>query len=90
MLEQMMIGYQRALKGPRAQNIIATDKPDPAAAPRARAAKMPKDNGRRVVESAKHLSPALGDRMIAARLLGRSMVLREKLEIDQLSRPEAS
>ncbi len=28
MLEQMMIGYQRALKGPRAQNHIASDKPD--------------------------------------------------------------
>ncbi len=28
MLEQMMIGYQRALKGPRAQNRIESDKPD--------------------------------------------------------------
>ena len=211
MLEQMMIGYQRALKGPRAQNIIESDKPDcirvvmrramsrtwkhlarerlkdlkpniprgerfwplakeerkaieqifvredvrklvaslksrpndakidvldaaywmkgcsslgrwrfavllsvgrgksgddefclvdiketsPAAAPRARAAKMPKDNAERVVEGAKHLSPALGDRMMAVKLLGRSMVLRElmpqdlKIEIDQLTREEA-
>jgi uncharacterized protein (DUF2252 family) len=66
-----------------------------AAAPRARGAKMPRDNGQRVVEGAKHLSPALGERMMAARLLGRSVVLRElmpqdlKLEIDQLSREEA-
>lgn len=66
-----------------------------AAAPRARDAAMPRDNGLRVVEGAKHLSPALGDRMIAAKLLGRSIVLRElmpqdlKLEIDQLSRQEA-
>jgi uncharacterized protein (DUF2252 family) len=66
-----------------------------AAAPRTPAAKMPKDNGKRVVEGAKHLSPALGDRMMAAKLLGRSVVLRElmpqdlKLEIDQLSREEA-
>jgi uncharacterized protein (DUF2252 family) len=211
MLEQMMIGYQRALKGPRAQNIIESDKPDcirvvmrramsrtwkhlarerlkdlkpniprgerfwplakqelraieqlfaredvrklvaslksrpsqaktdvldaaywmkgcsslgrlrfavllsvghgktsddefclidikeasPAAAPRARAAKMPRDNGKRVVAGARHLSPALGDRMMAAKLLGRSVVIRElmpqdlKLEIDQLSRAEA-
>src|SRR5580693_9859935 len=28
MLEQMMIGYQRALRGPRAQNVIESDKPD--------------------------------------------------------------
>ena len=68
---------------------------NPAAAPRARDADMPKDNGQRVVEGAKHLSPALGDRMMAATLLGYSVVLRElmpqdlKLEIDQLSREEA-
>jgi uncharacterized protein (DUF2252 family) len=67
----------------------------PAAAPRARLAKMPKDNGKRVVEGAKHLSPALGDRMMAAKLLGRSVVVRElmpqdlKLEIDQLTHDEA-
>jgi uncharacterized protein (DUF2252 family) len=211
MLEQMMIGYQRALKGPRAQNIIESDKPDcikvvmrraisrtwkhlarerlrdlkpnipkgerfwplakdeskaieqlfeqeavrqlvaslksrpndakidvldaaywmkgcsslgrlrfavllnvshgkskddefclvdikeatPAAAPCARDADMPKDNGKRVVEGAKHLSPALGERMMASKLLSRSVVLRElmpqdlKLEIDQLSHEEA-
>ncbi|MDP9012384.1 MAG: DUF2252 domain-containing protein [Pseudomonadota bacterium] len=68
---------------------------NPAAAPRASRAAMPKDHAQRVVEGAKHLSPALGDRMIAAKLLGRSVVLRElmpqdlKLEIDQLSREEA-
>lgn len=67
----------------------------PAAAPRAAHAKMPQDHGRRVVEGARNLSPALGDRMIASTLLGRSVVLRElmpqdlKLEIDQLSRDEA-
>jgi len=66
-----------------------------AAAPRANKAAMPKDNGARVVEGAKALSPALGDRMLAGKLLGRSVVLRElmpqdlKLEIDQLSREEA-
>ena len=67
----------------------------PAAAPRARDAKMPRDNGKRVVEGARHLSPALGERMMAAKLLGRSVVLRElmpqdlKLEIDRLTRAEA-
>ena len=67
----------------------------PAAAPRARDAKMPRDNGKRVVEGARHLSPALGGRMMAAKLLGRSVVLRElmpqdlKLQIDRLTRAEA-
>jgi uncharacterized protein (DUF2252 family) len=68
---------------------------NPAAAPRARDADMPKDNAKRVVEGAKHLSPALGDRMMAAKFLSRSIVLRElmpqdlKLEIDRLTREEA-
>jgi uncharacterized protein (DUF2252 family) len=66
-----------------------------AAAPRERRAVMPKDPARRVVEGARHLSPALGDRMLASRLLARPVVIRElmpqdlKLEIDQLSREEA-
>jgi uncharacterized protein (DUF2252 family) len=67
----------------------------PAAAPSARGAVMPRQHARRVVEGAKQLSPALGDRMISGSLLGRSVVIRElmpqdlKLEIDQLSRDEA-
>lgn len=66
-----------------------------AAAPRAARAVMPKDQAQRVVEGAKRLSPALGERMMAGKLLSRSVVLRElmpqdlKLEIDQLSRDEA-
>jgi uncharacterized protein (DUF2252 family) len=67
----------------------------PAAAPSASRAVMPKDHAQRVVEGARHLSPALGERMMAATLLGRSVVMRElmpqdlKLEIDRLSREEA-
>jgi uncharacterized protein (DUF2252 family) len=67
----------------------------PAAAPAARNAGMPRDNAKRVVEGARHLSPALGDRMMASRFLKRSIVVRElmpqdlKLEIDQLTRDEA-
>ena len=66
-----------------------------AAAPRSPNAAMPRDNAERVVQGAQHLSPALGNRMMASTLLGRSVVLRElmpqdlKLEIDQLSRDEA-
>jgi uncharacterized protein (DUF2252 family) len=67
----------------------------PAAAPRAPHAAMPADNAKRVVEGAKQLSPALGERMMPARLLNHSIFLRElmpqdlKLKIDQLSRGEA-
>lgn len=66
-----------------------------AAAPRHVRAKMPRDNAARIVEGARHLSPALGDRMLPARLLERGVVLRElrpqdlKLEIDRLTREEA-
>ena len=66
-----------------------------AAAPRASGGEMPRQNGERVVEGARHLSPALGKRMLSARLLDRSVFLREllpqdlKVEIDQLSRGEA-
>jgi len=75
--------------------LIDIKEANPASAPRASDVNMPKDNGKRVVEGAKHLCPALGDRMMAAKLLGRSVVLRElmpqdlKLEIDRLSREEA-
>ncbi|WP_085709952.1 MULTISPECIES: DUF2252 family protein [unclassified Pseudomonas] len=66
-----------------------------AAAPRAPKASMPRDNGRRVVEGARHLSPGLGNRMIATRMLDEGFFIREllpqdmKLELNQLSQSEA-
>jgi len=66
-----------------------------AAAPRVARAHMPRDNGKRVVEGARHLSPGLGNRMIATRLLDHGFFIREllpqdmKLELDQLSEREA-
>jgi uncharacterized protein (DUF2252 family) len=66
-----------------------------AAAPRHSEAAMPADHGMRVVEGARHLSPALGDRMLGASFLDRAIFMREllpedlKLEIDQISREEA-
>lgn len=66
-----------------------------AAAPRAARAAMPRDNAKRVVEGARHLSPGLGNRMIAARMLDHGFFIREllpqdmKLELDQLSEREA-
>ena len=67
----------------------------PAAAPHAARPKMPTDNAQRVVLGARSPLPALGERIMRARLLGRSVLLRElmpqdlKLEIDQLTREEA-
>jgi uncharacterized protein (DUF2252 family) len=66
-----------------------------AAAPRYANGKVPRDNAERVVEGARHLTPFLGERMLADRLLDRAIVMRElrpqdlKLEIAQLTREEA-
>ena len=66
-----------------------------AVAPAAPQADMPKDNGERVVRGAWHLSPALGDRMQSAELLGKSVFVRElmpqdlKFEIEHLTADEA-
>ncbi len=66
-----------------------------AAAPHNEAAEMPADNAERVVCGARHLSPYLGGRMLAERLLQKPVFIREllpqdlKLEIDALTRPEA-
>jgi uncharacterized protein (DUF2252 family) len=52
---------------------------------------MPRDNALRVVEGARHLSPYIGKRMAAAKLLGRSIFMRGllpqdlKLEIERLT-----
>jgi uncharacterized protein (DUF2252 family) len=66
-----------------------------AAAPHAKHAKMPSDQGERVVEGARHLSPSLGDRMLAGKLNGNSVFARElmpqdrKIEVEQLTSDEA-
>ncbi len=56
---------------------------------------MPRNNAYRVIEGARHLSPFLGERMLAAKISGRPVFLREllpqdlKIDIDQLSQDEA-
>jgi uncharacterized protein (DUF2252 family) len=66
-----------------------------AAAPQASNIEMPRDNAIRVVTGAKALSPNLGQRMMAATLLDKAVVVRElmpqdlKIEINRLSREEA-
>ena len=66
-----------------------------AAAPAAPDAAMPATHAERVVTGARALSPYLGERMLPATLLRRSVVLRElmpqdlKVELESLSREEA-
>jgi uncharacterized protein (DUF2252 family) len=56
---------------------------------------MPSDQAERVVEGARHLSPYLGDRMLAAKLDGNSVFVRElmpqdrKIEVERLKSEEA-
>jgi uncharacterized protein (DUF2252 family) len=54
----------------------------PALAPKAAETEMPADHAERVVKGAWHLSPALGDRMLAAKLLDRPVFVRELLPQD--------
>ncbi len=66
-----------------------------AAAPRSPTAEMPRDQAVRVVAGASSLSPFLGGRMVAARILDKSVFVREllpqdlKLELENLTRDEA-
>ncbi|MDO9336666.1 MAG: DUF2252 family protein [Caulobacter sp.] len=66
-----------------------------AAAPRDRDAVMPRDNAERIVAGARAMSPNLGERMVASRLLGKAVVVRElapqdlKVEIKRLNQAEA-
>ena len=68
----------------------------PAAAPSYPDSHMPPDHARRVVEGARHLSPHLGERMLATQLLGKSVFMREllpqdlKLEIAKLNATDAT
>ena len=67
-----------------------------AAAPRSPHANMPRDHAERVVVGARHLAPHLGERMMAGKLFGRSIVVREllpqdlKIEIARLTPAEAA
>jgi uncharacterized protein (DUF2252 family) len=66
-----------------------------AAAPRDPKADMPRDNAERIVAGALALSPNLGQRMAACRLLGKSVIVRElmpqdmKIELNSLTPDEA-
>ncbi len=67
-----------------------------AIAPAADVSAMPLEPAERVVAGARALSPYLGDRMLAARLLGKSVFVREltpqdlKLEVEQFTQRQAA
>ena len=67
-----------------------------ASASRSLTESMPRDNAVRIVTGAKALSPNLGERMVAARLLGKAVVMREllpqdlKLEVSHMSQRKAT
>ena len=81
--------------GSRAFGLIDVKEAVSSVAPSAADADMPRDPAERVVAGARALSPNLGDRMVAAKLLGKSVIVREllpqdlKIEIEQFSRKEA-
>ncbi len=86
-----------ALKGDGAPDYALVDLKEAIApvAPATTGAQMPSDNAQRVVAAARALSPNLGNRIAATRVLDRSMFVRElmpqdlKIEADQFTGPEA-
>jgi uncharacterized protein (DUF2252 family) len=66
-----------------------------AAAPRSATADMPRDNALRVKEGALHLAPNLGQRMMASRIQGKTVFIRElrpqdlKIDLEQMESADA-
>ncbi|MHC1479607.1 DUF2252 family protein [Frateuria aurantia] len=64
-------------------------------APRDKVVGMPKDHAERIVTGARQLSPHLGERMLASRLNGKAVFVREllpqdlKIDLERLSQDEA-
>jgi uncharacterized protein (DUF2252 family) len=81
--------------GRRAHALIDIKEAVAPIAPAARGAAMPDAPGERVVAAARALSPHLGERMAAGRVLGRSVFVRElkaqdlKLEVEQFATDQA-
>ncbi|WP_131119043.1 DUF2252 family protein [Lichenihabitans psoromatis] len=92
----VLLGLERSETAGKSYCLLDIKEAVESAAPRAPGAAMPLDDAFRVVEGARHLSPYLGDRMLATRLFGKPVVLRElmpqdmKLEIEHLSQDDAA
>ncbi len=95
LLRLAMLLEVRSTKQPRDLCIIDIKEAVKSFSPRAPGVKMPRDQAQRVLAGAQALSPALGERMIAKQLMGRSVFIREllpqdlKLDVDALSRKQA-
>jgi uncharacterized protein (DUF2252 family) len=91
----VLLGLDAKNKEKRAYCLMDIKEAIDAAAPRAAGVQMPSEQAQRVVEGARHLSPHIGKRMLATKMLGKSVFVREllpqdlKLKIKQLSRDEA-
>ena len=91
----VLLGLDAKNKEKRAYCLMDIKEAIDAAAPRAAGVKMPSDQAQRVVEGARHVSPYIGKRMLAAKMMGKSIFVREllpqdlNLKIKQLSRDEA-
>jgi len=91
----VLLGLDAKNKEKRAYCLMDIKEAIDAAAPRAAGVLMPSEQAQRVVEGARHLSPHIGKRMLATKMLGKSVFVREllpqdlKLKIKQLSRDEA-
>lgn len=91
----VLLGVGLAGSPDRERCLIDIKEAVPAAAPAYSGSKMPPNKARRVIEGARHLSPHLGERMMAADLQGKQVFMREllpqdlKLEIEQVTTAEA-
>ena len=89
----LLIGVGK--KKHRAYHLLDVKEATGAAAPRSPRAKVYQDHAERVVTGACHLSPFLGQRMLAARLKEKSVVVRElrpqdmKFELERLTQEQA-
>ncbi|WP_240047621.1 DUF2252 family protein [Sphingomonas panacisoli] len=91
----VLLGVAKNKSSPEYLALVDIKEAVASVAPADPAAHMPRDAAERVIAGARALSPNLGDRMIAASLFGKPVVLRElapqdlKIEVDQFSRSEA-
>jgi len=91
----VLLGLDAKNKEKRAYCLMDIKEAIDAAAPRAAGVQTPSEQAQRVVEGARHLSLDIGKRMLATKMLGKSVFVREllpqdlKLKITQLSRDEA-
>ena len=91
----VLLGLDAKNKEKRAYCLMDIKEAIDAAAHRAASVQMPSEQAQRVVEGGRHLSPHIGKRMLATKMMGKSVFVREllpqdlKLKITQLSRDEA-